>query len=41
MQKPNINREINELTHDIIELSNFRQCLTGELKKEINLKNEI
>ena len=35
-------REINnEMVHDIYEISNFKQCLNAELKKELHLKNEI
>lgn len=29
------------MTHDIYEISNFKQCLHAELKKELALKNEI
>jgi len=29
------------LTHDIYEISNFKQCLNTELKKELALKDEI
>ena len=29
------------MTHDIYDISNFKQCLNAELKKELALKNEI
>lgn len=29
------------MTHDIYEISNFKQCLNTELKKELALKDEI